>query len=249
MSAVCAAHPTEAALGNCTRCGAFVCRLDSRELDGQRYCETCAARPDVDWLEAFRLKHWGKRDGWAWLFGIFAPIELAAGIAMLLQPETRGVAFFVIASAVSGALWWLRVKQARWLTLAVFGGQAFFVAATVNGWLIASNIIPALILLSVIFATRTKLFFQIDVDREELKRMWNLYANNQMARYALSVGILGLLVWPAAPIALLCGIVGLARVDPDARPPIGRKGSAIAGIVLGVIGTGIGTAVVAAGMF
>ncbi len=31
-------------------------------------------------------------------------------------------------------------------------------------------------------------------------------------------------------------MIGLARVNPDARPPIGRKGMAIAGLVLSGVG-------------
>ncbi|WP_257459184.1 hypothetical protein [Archangium lipolyticum] len=35
---------------------------------------------------------------------------------------------------------------------------------------------------------------------------------------------------------LVCSIIGLRRVNPNAHPPIGRKGQAIAGIVLGTVG-------------
>jgi hypothetical protein len=42
-----------------------VCVDDRMTLDGSDFCRECAARPDVDSLEALRQKHGGKRDGWA----------------------------------------------------------------------------------------------------------------------------------------------------------------------------------------
>jgi len=35
---------------------------------------------------------------------------------------------------------------------------------------------------------------------------------------------------------LACSIYGLTRVNPTAHPPIGRKGQAVAGIILGALG-------------
>lgn len=248
-AAMCPTHPTERALGNCTRCGAFICNLDSRLLEGQLYCTACASRPDVDWLEAFRLKHWGKRDGWAWMFGVGALINFAAGIALMLQPESRPAALFLFAAAAGGALWWAKVKAARYVMLGLIIVEAIYFSVVINPGVAVGNIVPLLIMASVVIATRTKLFFEIDVSRDELKKMWDLYANNQVARYALSMGILGLIVWPFAPLALLCGVIGLSRVDPTTRPPIGRKGSAIAGIVLGVLGIGICSVAIGTGWF
>lgn len=248
-AAMCPTHPTERALGNCSRCGAFICNLDSRLLEGQLYCSTCASRPDVDWLEAFRLKHWGKRDGWAWLFGIGALVQVALGIALVLQPDTRLGAVFVFASAVGGALWWRKIAAARWLMIGLIVVQAIYLSVTLSAGFAVGNIMPLLIMISVATATRTRLFFELEVSRDELKKMWDLYSNNQVARYALSMGILGLIVWPFAPLALLCGVIGLSRVDPNARPPIGRKGAAIAGIVLGVLGIGIASVAIGTGWF
>jgi hypothetical protein len=246
-AAVCATHPSEPVVGTCTRCGVFVCAQDRKLVDAKLYCATCAARPDVDWLDGFRRKYWGRRDGWAWLFGIGAPIQLVTAVGMLLDPEARLMAPFVLLAAAAGALWWLKRRIARWLVLLSLVASGAYAAIAVSPYLIVSSVLPIAIVLSVINATRTKLFFELEVSRGQLRRMWDLYANNQVARYALSLGVGGLLIWPFAPIALACGVVGLLRVDPNARPPVGRKGSAIAGIVLGAAGMCIAAFAIFAG--
>ncbi|MBL8957689.1 MAG: DUF4190 domain-containing protein, partial [Myxococcaceae bacterium] len=196
---------------------------------------------DVDWLEGFRKQYTGKRDGWAWLFGIGAIAQVITGVTMLVEPESRLLAPVVLAAAVGGALWWLGKPVARWVVLLAILASSAVLAFTVSPVFIFTSVVPIIITASVINATRTKLFFQLDVSREDLKRMWDLYANNQIARQALNLGVGGLIIWPFAPIAMVCGIVGLLRVDPNARPPVGRKGSAIAGIVLGAAGMVIAT--------
>jgi len=240
-TAACPTHPNEPVTGTCARCGAFFCALDSRIVDGKVYCHGCAARPDVDWLEGFKQKYWGRRDGWAWLFGISVPFQVLAAIGLALEAESRPLAPFTLLSAIAGALWWLKVRAARWLVLLPLLGSGAYLSITVHPAMIAAMFLPVLITLVVVTATRTKLFFEIEVGREEVRKLWDLYANNQVARHALAMGIAGLLIWPFAPLALLCGVVGFLRVDPEARPPIGRKGSAIAGVVLGCAGMIIAT--------
>jgi hypothetical protein len=248
-AASCPNHPAEPASGACARCGAFFCHLDSRLLDGKLYCSTCAARPDVDWLEGFRLKHWGKRDLWAWMFGIGAPLQLASAIAMFLDQDARWLAPFVLASGVGGALWWLKVRAARWFQLGVLVAMGLYLAVTVQPAAFFGILFPFLILFSVATATTTKLWFELEVSRADLTRMWDLHANNQLARHALALGLMGLVIWPLAPFAVLCGAIGLARVDLEARPPVGRRKSAIAGIVLGLAGAGICAAMIFTGAF
>ncbi|MBK7863887.1 MAG: DUF4190 domain-containing protein [Archangiaceae bacterium] len=245
----CPAHAGEVSLGACARCGTFVCGLDSREVERARYCLTCAARPDVDWLEAFRSKHWGVRDGWAWLFGIAAVPQAGLGAVMMRYPDSRVLGALVLAAAAGGALWCFKVRQARWLLVAVSVGQTGFLAMTVHPVWLLGGAVPLAILLSVVLATRTRLFFELPVTRDQLNVLWDLYANNQVARYALTLGVAGLLVWPLAPFALVCGAIGLARVDLQARPPIGRKGTAIAGMVLGVLGIAICATAILVGNF
>ena len=49
--------------------------------------------------------------------------------------------------------------------------------------------------------------------QEALEKAWDLYANNTVARAGFMLGIIGLIAFPLAPVALLCSIIGLRRVD------------------------------------
>jgi len=108
---------------------------------------------------------------------------------------------------------------------------------TVGAEAVGRGIWPVLITLAIYQNTRNKLFFKEDVPREALEKAWHLYANNTVARAGFILGLIGLAAFPLAPMALLCSIIGLRRVDPTASPPIGRKGQAIAGIALGAVST------------
>jgi hypothetical protein len=236
--ATCPRHAEERAQGSCARCGSFVCRLDFKLIDGQTYCEACAARPDVDYLEAYRLKYWGKRDGWAWLFGLAAPFQIILGASSLVeewQPPILGL--MTIAFGIVGGLFFFGLRIARLLLMFTFVCQCIVVVVVTGAQGLAGLVIPFLVTVSIVTNTRTLLFFEVPVDRKRLQRAWDIYANNTVARYALLLGVLSLLVPPLGVLAVLCGILGLSRVDKNARPPIGRRGSAIAGIVCGSIGT------------
>jgi len=230
----CATHPEVEASGTCARCGTFFCAGCVQEVFGKAWCSPCAARPEVHYLEDFRLKLWGRRDGFAWA-GLVA--GLAFGVAAIHGLWERSPALpvlaFVACSAV-GVCFFLGLRWAREALIGVpllfallcrlggFGGLAFFFG------------VIAVSALVVYFDTRNQLFFRRPVSPERLERLWQLLENNPMARRALSLGA-GALVLPVlAPLAVLCGVVGLRRVDPDAVPPIGRKAEAVGGIVLGV---------------
>jgi hypothetical protein len=244
-AAVCAQHTDTPALGTCARCGTFFCALDSRDVDGRRYCESCAARPEVDWLERYRLSLWGRRDGWAWLFGLAAPLQLAVASFVLIESREPVVGALTAGAAICSALWWLGKPAARIGMVLVFALQALYASAQYGPAALMGFVLPSIILIAVVRNPRTRLFFKLDVTAEQLKRMWNLYANNNVARMGLTLGLAGLLIWPFAPLALICGVIGLTRVDPRATPPIGRRGSAIGAIVCGAAGTlALGTFVV-----
>ena len=102
-----------------------------------------------------------------------------------------------------------------------------------------SVVLPTLVSVAIAAAAyrspRNKLFFKLDVTRDELQRTWDLYRNNQAVRTGLILSFLGLLPFVSF-LSLFLSILGLARVNPDARPPIGRQGQAIAGIVLSLLG-------------
>lgn len=240
---MCPRHPDVAAVASCRRCGAFVCAQDSVQVEASVFCPECAARPDVDYLEAFRLKFWGKRDSWAWFFGIGGAFNLLTGLALVVgallnnQLAAVPVGVVVVALGVSGVLFWFGLPLARWLLL---GGVALLgvaQAVTLGPAGMLSIVIPLLVVGSAIFNTRNKLFFKRDVTRAELKKSWDILHNNTIARSSTTLGIGGLLIGFFAPLAIITGVIGLRRVDPTAHPPIGNKGYAIAGIVLGAIGT------------
>jgi hypothetical protein len=66
--------------------------------------------------------------------------------------------------------------------------------------------------------------------------MWDRNANNSVARSGLQLSLASLFIPLFAPLGLGFSIVGLRRVDLGARPPVGRKGQAIAGVVIGALG-------------
>ena len=233
----CFRHPEHLATGTCTRCGTFICQVEQRVVDGAPYCETCATHPEVDWLDAFRLKYWGKRDAWAWLIGLGSLSNLVLAGNALLNERAFLAGGVLLAGAAINAGFWL---GKRWARLALLGLQALNIVLnlfTAQLPTALAALIGLLITVAILLDTRNKLFFKIEVSREQLKKAWNLYSNNQVARTGFLCSILGVLMPPLAPVGLLCSIIGLRRVDPTARPPIGRKGHAIAGIVVGGLAT------------
>lgn len=233
----CHAHPDHLALGTCTRCGVFFCDQDRRMVDGKPYCGTCAARPDVDYLESFRLKYWGQRDGWAWLVGLGSVANLLTGVFLLLSgaPDVLLNALFSLGAGVVGACFWLGLSWARLAFVFVPIGSMIVSMMTVGPEAVVIGVLPMIMALAIYNDTHNKLFFKVEVSREKLRKAWHLYMNNRMARVGLMLGVLGLLLPGVGLIALVCSLIGLRRVDPDAHPPIGRKGQAIAGIVLGAV--------------
>ncbi len=240
--APCAAHPENPATGTCSRCGRFVCRADSRQIEQGLFCVECAQRPEVDYLEAFRLKYWGKRDSWAWLVGIGAVSNLAMAVALAVGGHWVDCLLMLVFCGVQGAFFF-RVRLARFalptlplISVAAALAQPGEVAANVAASSVGS-LFGVFISLLILQNTRNQLFFRIQPSPAKLKKAWDLYANNSVARMGFMLSLLGVLAFPLGPIALLCSILGLRNVNPNAHPPIGRKGQAITGIVLGSIET------------
>jgi hypothetical protein len=241
----CAVHPEELAGGTCTRCGNFVCSACATlvpALGAQVYCQACAARPELNYLEALRLRYWGKRDGSTWMVGLVAlllclgvtlafvgwgwgPTRQNVFLLLLLTPVPVCGAFFL------GQRWARRALLAVPLGLPVALNAAepdfrfLFVLCAMLGLLIALNIYRD---------PRNQLFFRLPVPSAKLQALWHQRFNNPLARQALNLGLGALFVPVFAPFAIICGAVGLARVNPKATPPIGRGGQAVAGLVLGV---------------
>lgn len=237
QEARCFVHPEEPALGTCVRCGTFFCARDHRTVGDKDYCAACATRPEVDYLEAFRLKYWGKRDAWAWLVGFGAIINLMFGLQLVVSgAENLLFAIIAFASAAVGACFWAGLPFAR-LALCFVPIISMLVGMVTQGaQAFVSGVLPIVITLIIYNDTRNKLFFREQVPPEALRKAWDLYSNNRIARAGFLLSIFGILMPLFAPVALVCSIIGLRRVDLKAHPPIGRKGQAIAGIVLGSIG-------------
>lgn len=215
-------------------------------LDGSQFCRDCAARPDVDYLESFRLKYWGKRDAWAWFFGLGALANGLAGVSLLVGFVLDKNDASVSLAAVGGALLaWAAAGAgffagARWSRPAIMACVLLYglaQALMIGPAAVAAIIFPLVIVGSALASVRTKLFFQMEVPRESLRKAWSVLNDNVVARNAVTLGVAGLAMGFFAPFAVVLGIVGLRRVDPTAHPPIGRRGQAIAAIVLGALGT------------
>ncbi len=223
----------------CTRCGSFVSSpFDLKQVEDKPYCATCAARPEVDFLGAFKDKYWGKRDTIAWLVGFGVPftvIRIAASAAAAQWFVVPGQ----LVSLLCGAAFFLGKPWSRKAMYAAFALNfvgSLTVTSNQVAVLAASSLIASLVWFAFTQSTMNKLFFKIDVSRTALEKAWNVFANNIVARYGMALGVLSLLVWPLSVIALPLSIIGLQRVNPQAQPPIGRKGQAIVGLVTSSLG-------------
>ncbi|MBN8230157.1 hypothetical protein JYK02_21835 [Corallococcus macrosporus] len=242
----CAVHPEQPAGATCTRCGTFLCADCATSVPGlgvRLYCQACAARPDVNYLEALRQRYWGKRDEWAWLVAgvtLLLCVGVAAALAqwglratrqslfalVLLVPVPVGVAFFL------GQRWARHALVPTPLVMAVAAdalerdGRFLFFLCAIPGLLIA---------LRIHRDVRNQLFFRLPVSSGALKLLWELRFNNPLARQAVHFGFGAVFMPLLSPIAVICGVVALTRVDLKATPPIGRRGQAITGIVLGLV--------------
>ena len=88
-------------LGPCTRCGTFVTVATHQLVLKKMYCVPCAARPDVNYPKIFRDAHWGKRDRWAWAFGMFSVLSLIGGVSAVIA----GSAFIAVPALVAAVVY------------------------------------------------------------------------------------------------------------------------------------------------
>ncbi|QRK11127.1 hypothetical protein JQX13_14265 [Archangium violaceum] len=239
----CAAHPDVPAGGVCGRCGGFFCDACATWVLGAVYCTACAALPEVNYLETFRRKLWGRRDSWAWVLGFWGLVALGVGIALLGSGNTVAGGLALICSGL-GVGCFFRQRWARRMlpVLAVGLGVAGLVREG------TALLIPALLLFGLAITLhqdpRHKLFFREPIPDAVLLRLWDRYENNPLARLGLMFGLYGVVLPVLAPVAVGLGVVALRRVNPQARPPIGRGGQALA-----ALGLGLGSLVLWGGFF
>ncbi|NMO20318.1 DUF4190 domain-containing protein [Pyxidicoccus fallax] len=236
----CATHPDELAGATCQRCGGFMCGTCATRVMYELglYCPACAARPEMNYLETFRQKLWGKRDSGAWLVAFFVPFAIAGGVKAL-RVGAVPAAVSLLASAGVGVGFFLGQRWARYALLLVPFALVFLALPALGvpqGFAqVAALIFPLLGALQLFLDPRNQLFFRLDISQRALHRLWDLKENNPLARHAVTLGVGAFMLPLFAPIAIVCGCIALRRVDPQARPPIGRRGSAVSGIVLGVL--------------
>ena len=136
-AAPCAVHPGNAAVGNCTRCGVFLCNLCRIQVDGQELCPGCFDRLTAE--EKLSTARTRIRDyrGMAVSLGIFG--LLASCFGLITGPLT----FYLVSRAVRQRRLW----QER-------GGAAALVIASLLGLL---QIGISLLVLFSLFADLSKL--------------------------------------------------------------------------------------------
>ncbi|ABF91414.1 putative membrane protein [Myxococcus xanthus DK 1622] len=249
----CALHPDALAGATCQRCGSFVCTECTTWVMGRMYCPACAVRPEVNYLEAFRLKLWGRRDASAWL--VVGVTVVLVGLALVaLMAGDVGTTLACLGSSGVGVAFFLGMRWARMGLLAV-PLLAMLLTAQSLGAPALLFFIPLMVAVNVFRDTRSRLFFRLDVPERELRQLWDLRVNNPLARHALSLSVGSLFlpvfapllsyfgVWSAltfvfaglSMLALILGLVALRRVDPEARPPIGRRWEALGAVCLALV--------------
>lgn len=247
---LCATHQA-LAVAVCHRCGAFICEACAQQVDAHRYCTACAARPEVDYVEAYRLAHWGRRDGWAWFLGLGGVVNtllgLGSAVSALRSPpdsasfgDHAGASLLVLGTGAVGVAWSLRQRWARPGLGVLFVLQVVVLLISVGAASVAlapALLLQAAVVYSAITSPRSRLFFKLDVPRERLKRDWAVYHDNRAARSALVLGVSGLVVPGFGVLAVVVGAYALRRVDPSAHPPIGGRRAALAAIVMGLVAT------------
>ncbi|MDF1562463.1 MAG: B-box zinc finger protein [Deltaproteobacteria bacterium] len=258
----CAKHPDAPAAAICERCGAFACAGCLAFVAGKPFCDTCRRREDVDYTRAIEAKFRGRRDAFVWFFGltgtlgnlvvlgtlIFAlaiPEELELGVPGGVLSALPQIVFAAIAIVVYGAYFLLK----PWARLGLFGlillgavSNALTFAGTEEGMgfgfgaSLGRQVLPFIFFLSAYKSTRNQLAFDLEVPREALEKMYRAYYDNQLARAGFVLSLFSLLVPGLALLSGILSFIGLRRVNAESVPPVGRKKTAIAGVVLSVIG-------------
>jgi hypothetical protein len=242
LEARCALHVDRVAIGTCDRCGSYYCTSCWKQLGAKRLCSACLELPGIDYLAETRTKAWGKRDGWVWYLGGLLSFSALASLIVALQAGhvARALVDAAMAVPLVGYLMlqpWSRNALFAILPLSAIDTvlasheQAEQQLAYVAGVTTASTLVLGLFLLAARRSPRNKLAFKIEVSDAELARYYDTYVSNPHASRALAYGVLSLLVPLLIPVALVFGILAYRKVDPDAWPPVGRRGSAIVGLV------------------
>ena len=250
--AACAVHRDAPAATICERCGAFACHECQAFVEGKPYCSACRSRADVDYTLGLKEKFWGRRDGYVWFFGIFGTLGnlanlVLAGALIMEQPLVGGLSLLSAGFSLTVFLAYLLLKP--WARLGLFGVLlANFVVNALSapahevgpgfgtGMAMGQAVMPFIFFLSAHRSVRNRLAFRLEVPRESLVKMYRAYYDNKIARAGFILSVFSLLVPGLALLSGILCVLGLRRVDPESTPPIGRRKTAIAGIVFSVLG-------------
>lgn len=249
----CEQHPGVAVVGACARCGVFICDVDKTLVGARFYCPTCAARPEVNWLDQLRAKWLGARDGWCWVFLAMAVLEVSAFVAFSWDlvnelstgrvdprvglPQRLPALALLGVEAGLHALFLLGRRWIRWaIGVVPLAGGALAIAQDQLG-------VAVYWFLMFLFAvtawsdTRDKLFFRLPVSDHELGRYHDKNVDNPMAQWGSRLTAVGLIVPFAGLVGLVLGAIGLSRVDPTATPPVGKRWLAVFAVAVGFLET------------
>jgi hypothetical protein len=129
----CAAHAGNAAVGNCERCGLFVCALCRTEVAGQRLCPPCFDRLAAEKGLPTLRSSFADLHGLALLAGIGGLLVFYIGV--ITGPLTLALAIFALRQKRrgEGSGGWLGILLAFGLGIAQIGIGIFFLFSIFKG--------------------------------------------------------------------------------------------------------------------
>lgn len=250
---ICEQHPGALVVGACARCGAFICDVDKTLVGARYYCPTCAARPDVNWLDQLRQRWLGVRDGWCWVFLGLAALEVLAFVAftadLVSELSTgRGASrhgllervpalTLLAAEAALHATFLLGKRWSRWAigVVPILGGVLALAQDQLG--VAVFWFLPLALAATVWSDTRNRLFFRLAVPDSELRKYHDKNLDNPMAQWGARLAAVGLVVPFVGLFGAVLGAIGLSRVDPTALPPVGKRFLAVFAIATGFLET------------
>jgi hypothetical protein len=236
IGSACPRHAARVATFVCARCGAFACDEERRIHAATAYCEPCGDRPEFDVVERWRREVEGKRDVLSWLVLLCVPLHLLVALTFLRRGE-------VLVPMIE--------LSAAWLSIQFFRGKPstrveLLIAAPLVRVLVyafafgETGFIGALMTLAMAIAIdvdgRNQLYFRLPLTPHRLQQAWQLHADNPAARLGLRLALMSLLVCPLlllSPLVVGLCAYGLSQVDESKSPPVGGRGAAVAGLLLG----------------
>lgn len=204
-------------------------------------------RPDVDWLGHHFRPYEGRRSVMAWSIGALSLVLFGlAGLALtsVTKRDTPLQGFLIagglVTLALAGVGFFTGRPQGRWMPLAAaVPASGLFGLASDNPPV--TFFFGSLILL--VFAgaaftdVRSKLFYRVAVPRPDLLKYYRRVEDNPMAVYASRVALVSLIVPLLGLVGIVMGVIGLARVNRQATPPVGNASTAIGAIIFSLLTT------------